>query len=204
MYAFASHPNVLEVMDEPLYAHYLKQAQVQRPYTDLVMTAQNPDGDAVVRLALLPTSPRMMELRARATPEKNLVLIKHITKQRMGLSADSQRQLVQPNTVGVQGDRVLHMMLIRDPFHILKSFHKVLGRDGATLMETALPEMVQIYSDIRSWTGQAPAVLVSEELQRDPPGMLEACCTWLQIPWDVKMLTWPRGPKAYDGVWAPW
>jgi Sulfotransferase domain len=28
-------------------------------------------------------------------------------------------------------------------------------------------------------------------------------CDWLDIPFSSRMLSWPPGPRASDGVWAP-
>lgn len=49
-------------------------------------------------------------------------------------------------------------------------------------------------------------VVLSDELVRQPEAMLRALCGALQVPWNPAMLSWPAGPKPYDGVWyvASW
>lgn len=47
-------------------------------------------------------------------------------------------------------------------------------------------------------------MVLSDDLVREPEGMLRALCAALELPFDPAMLTWPAGPKPYDGCWAPW
>lgn len=42
----------------------------------------------------------------------------------------------------------------------------------------------------------------SEDLVQQPEGTLRALCSALAIPFDPRMLSWPAGPKPYDGTWA--
>ena len=49
-----------------------------------------------------------------------------------------------------------------------------------------------------------PPVVLSEDLVRDPEGTLHALCSALDLPFDPAMLSWPAGPRPYDGAWAPW
>ena len=49
MYSFAQRSD-FQVLDEPLYAHYLRlNPGLSRPYLDLVFQSQNDDGNAVMR-----------------------------------------------------------------------------------------------------------------------------------------------------------
>eukprot|EP00798_Chlamydomonas_sp_ICE-L_P021413 gene21413-28371_t len=47
-------------------------------------------------------------------------------------------------------------------------------------------------------------VIISNDLIREPEGILRTVCTALGMPFQPAMLSWPAGPKPYDGVWAPW
>lgn len=55
-----------------------------------------------------------------------------------------------------------------------------------------------------SLPSRPPIVLLSDDLIRDPEGMLRALCHALSIPFQQTMLSWPAGPKPFDGLWAPW
>ncbi len=37
----------------------------------------------------------------------------------------------------------------------------------------------------------------------DPEKVLTAVCGTLGLPWEPAMLSWPVGPKPYEGIWAP-
>ena len=39
---------------------------------------------------------------------------------------------------------------------------------------------------------------------RDPETYLRWLCDWLGIAFTPRMLSWPAGPRASDGVWAPY
>jgi hypothetical protein len=51
--------------------------------------------------------------------------------------------------------------------------------------------------------GHDVPVISSDQLLSNPEAILRALCDRLEIPWDAKMLSWPAGPKPFDGLWAP-
>ncbi len=92
------------MLDEPLYANFLRLTQAERPYRDLVLSSQDADGNRVVRDQLL--GPR----------EKPALFAKHMAKQRMGL----KRDLLQ---------RSKHFLLVRwarEAVHSLDGTHMAL------------------------------------------------------------------------------
>ncbi len=52
-------------------------------------------------------------------------------------------------------------------------------------------------------TGTAPLVVDSAAIRENPQAALSALCDRLGIGFTKAMLSWPAGPKPYDGVWAP-
>jgi hypothetical protein len=72
----------------------------------------------------------------------------------------------------------------------------------AQLADTGLKRQWQLYSDLRE-SGQWPAILDSRELLLDPAGVLRELCEHIGLQFATDMLTWPAGPRAEDGVWAP-
>lgn len=195
MYSFAQHPLVEEcVLDEPFYAHYLQCTGVQRPYTDLVMASQSSDPNEIIS--------DLIERKAdEAKSMGHVLFIKHIGKQIKGLSDEAMERLITNNN---QPSTVRHFILLRRPDKVLRSFHRVLGMAGATVEETGLKELAEVYSACQRFTGIPPTILSSERLQADPSAQLESLCDALGLPWSERMLSWPSGPKQYDGVWAPW
>ena len=50
--------------------------------------------------------------------------------------------------------------------------------------------------------GRVPPVVDSADLLARPEPMLRALCAALGVPFSDRMLWWPAGPRATDGVWA--
>ncbi|EOA33112.1 hypothetical protein CARUB_v10016450mg [Capsella rubella] len=175
MYSFAQRDDT-EVVDEPLYAAFLKVTGFDRPYRDDVLSKMECNGDKVVKDVIY------------GSGSKKYRYCKHISKQRLfGL----------PSELMSKGK---HFILIRNPLSILPSFEKV---HPPSFLELGLGELVSIYSDLCQ-TGTPPAVIDADELQRDPETTLRSLCDDLEIPFQASMLKWEAGPIPEDGGWAPW
>jgi hypothetical protein len=46
-------------------------------------------------------------------------------------------------------------------------------------------------------------VIDAEDVLADPRALLTKLCAACRIGFDEAMLHWPKGPKLFDGVWAP-
>ena len=68
--------------------------------------------------------------------------------------------------------------------------------------DTGYPQMFEIFGHVRSCSEVIPPVIDSRELLEDPPKILGLLCASLGVPFSEKMLSWPSGPRATDGVWA--
>ncbi|XP_021899005.1 branched-chain-amino-acid aminotransferase-like protein 1 [Carica papaya] len=175
MYSFAQRDDI-EVLDEPLYATFLRVTGVERPYREEVLSKMETDGTKVVKEIIY------------GSGGKKYRFCKHIAKQRVpGL----------PNDLMKKGK---HFILIRNPLHILSSFDKVVP---STFLELGLAELVSIYCEL-SALGKPPLVIDAEDLQQDPEATLHGLCEELGIPFQASMLRWESGPKLIDGIWAPW
>ncbi|MEZ5682429.1 MAG: HAD family hydrolase [Erythrobacter sp.] len=93
-----------------------------------------------------------------------------------------------------------HAFLIRAPERVVESYRKK--------NELRRPEMlgfaqVRRYFDFeRKRTGAIPPVVDSDDILRDPEGVLRRLCTALGIKWDPAMMSWKKGPLPEDGVWG--
>jgi hypothetical protein len=83
---------------------------------------------------------------------------------------------------------------------MLASLEEKLGR--FELEATGLPQQVEIFEFVLRTTGRVPAVIDASDLLAAPEPMLRALCSALGVPFDARMLSWPPGPRASDGVWA--
>jgi len=173
MYSWAQRSDT-QVLDEPLYAHHLRVTGLHRPYREQVLQAQENDGAKVLASFAQPR-------------EKEVLFAKHMGKQKIMLDEDLLY-------------RGQHVILVRDPYYVIKSFSEVVP---PSLAETSFPALCEIFSTLRS-LGRPPVVILADELAANPEGMLRAMCQELGLPFQEAMLSWEPGPKPFDGVWAPW
>ena len=93
-----------------------------------------------------------------------------------------------------------HAFLIRAPERVVESYRKK--------NELRRPEMLgfaqirQYFDFERARTGEIPPVVDSDDILRDPSGVLSKLCAALGIAWDESMLSWTLGPHPEDGVWG--
>jgi hypothetical protein len=89
-----------------------------------------------------------------------------------------------------------HAHLIRDPRELLASYARV--RTEPTLADLGIVQQAEIFEAFGG------PVVDSRDLLAEPAGILGALCAALDVPFDDRMLSWPAGPRASDGVWAPY
>lgn len=173
MYSFAQRPDT-RVIDEPLYAHYLRVTGIEHPGRDEVLAAQDADGERVVREVIL------------AEREQPVVFFKQMAHHLVELDRGFLLQCA-------------NVLLIRDPTEVLASLVRQLPQPR--LADLGLAQQHEIV-DALSAAGQEPAVLDAKELLLDPEGVLRRLCERLGIAFYPRMLSWPAGPRPEDGVWA--
>ena len=177
MYSFAQRQDI-RVVDEPLYGHYLRVSRAPHPGRDAIMESMDCDGDAVME-SLLRQQDSMTTAR---------LFLKHMTHHLVELDPAFLR-------------RTSNIFLIRDPREMLPSL--VIQLPNAVLADTGLQKQWELFSELRS-AGQSPMIIDSRELLLDPRGILARLCQHLDLEFDAAMLSWPPGPIAEDGVWAPY
>ena len=174
MYSFRERSDTT-VVDEPLYAHYLRVTDRDHPGRDQVLNAQNSNGEVVVRDVLL------------GEYNSDVVFFKQMAHHLIGLNEDS--------LVGFK-----NILLTRDPRDMLPSL--AIQLPDATLADTGLANQVHLLNSIVEH-GEKPIVIDSSALLGNPESFLHSLCDRLDIKQDPSMLSWAAGPKPEDGVWAP-
>lgn len=174
MYSFAQRDDI-QVVDEPLYGHYLSVTGADHPGGDEVIAAMNCDGSSVMR-----------EFLEQPYSSKRLFL-KHMAHHLVDLDLGFLQH-------------TSNVFLIRDPREMLPSL--IVQLPHACLADTGLQQQWQLFAALRE-SGQSPAVLDSRELLLDPEGVLTQLCDHLGLAFDPAMLGWAAGPIPEDGVWAP-
>lgn len=87
-----------------------------------------------------------------------------------------------------------HVHLIRHPARVIASY--AAKRAEVTLEDIGFPQQ-------GAFLKQFPGLVLDSETIRDNPAdSIRKICDHAEISFDPAMLTWPQGPKDFDGVWA--
>lgn len=174
------------VSDEPFYAAYLDETGLDHPMRDEVLRSQPTDWRDVAAHLAGPPPGSGSESGAGDAP---VWYQKHMTHHMLpGFGLD-----------WMGGFR--HAFLIRAPARVLASY--VAKREEVALSDIGLVRQVELFDRFADRTGAAPPVVDSDTLLRDPEAVLGKLCAALGIPFDRAMLSWPKGRRESDGVWAP-
>ncbi len=173
MYSFRQRSDTT-VVDEPLYAHYLRVSGRAHPGRDRVLASQSSDGAAQVESVILGDHPRPV------------VFFKMMAHHLV----DLDRSFL---------GRCRNLLLVRDPRDMLSSLAVQLP--DLTLADTGLAIQVGLLESIVE-AGDTPMVIDSRLLLTDPRAVLGALCERVGLDFEESMLSWPEGPKPEDGVWA--
>ena len=175
MYSFREHRDI-EVVDEPLYGHYLRVTGADHPGRDAVMAAMDCDGNAVMQVLL-----------ERAEQSTRRLFLKHMAHHLVDLDLQFL-------------ERTANVFLIRDPREMLPSL--TIQLPHATLADTGLKRQWQLFETLQAAKNTA-VVVDSRQLLLSPVEILGQLCDHLSLDFDSAMLSWPAGPRPEDGVWAP-
>lgn len=177
MYAFAARGDCA-VWDEPFYAAYLQATGIPHPMAAEVIAGGEPDPAKVAAACLGPV------------PQgQSLFYQKHMT---LHMIPAFDRGFMRGLT---------NVFLIRHPARVIASY--ALKRESPTLADIGFVQQAELFDQVAQWLGHAPVVVDSFDIRNVPRETLLKLCAALHIPFTEAMLSWPAGPKAFDGVWAP-
>jgi len=94
-----------------------------------------------------------------------------------------------------------NVFLIRRPDDVIASYHE--KRSDISLDDIGVVRQAELFDQEADRLGRAPTVVDSSDILAAPANMLRALCTAIGIPFSETMLSWPKGRRASDGVWAP-
>jgi hypothetical protein len=166
------------VVDEPLYGPYLYKTKKKHPMYKEVILDQGSD-------------------------EKTI--IKHLTKGKLpaDISIYYQKHMSHHilNGLDVSWIKSLkNVFLIRDPRYVLSSYLK--KHDSPTPDDLGYPQQLKLFNYLQTECAITPIVLDSKDVLKNPQAMMKLLCDKLQIGFDDKMLSWPKGYRKSDGIWA--
>ncbi len=164
------------VVDEPFYAAYLAETGLDHPMRDEVLASQAQDWRAVAD-GLVTEEPAPVFYQKQMT---------HHMLPDFGLEWTGACR---------------NAFLIRDPAAVLASY--IQKRAEVTLEDIGVVRQHELFEREADRLGHGPPVVEGADVLADPRGTLSALCAALAIPFREEMLSWPAGPRASDGVWAP-
>jgi hypothetical protein len=164
------------VIDEPFYAAYLEATGIDHPLRAETLATYPTDWREVVKIVLGP-SPRPIFYQKHMTH--------HMTPE-FGLEWTSSCR---------------NAFLIRAPGDVLASY--VEKRENVALADIGFVQQRALFEREADRLGRAPPVVDGADVLADPHGTLSALCAALDISFSERMLSWPAGKRATDGVWAP-
>ncbi len=182
MRAFENRADCM-VSDEPFYAAYLAATGLDHPMRAEVLQSQPTDWQDVAAHLAGPVP------QAGGDANPSIWYQKHMT-----------HHMLPAFGLDWAGD-FRHAFLIRAPARVLASY--VAKREEVALSDIGLVRQVELFERFADETGAPPPVVDSDDLLRDPEDVLRKLCAALAIPFDRAMLSWPKGRRDSDGVWAP-
>lgn len=173
MYSFAQREDTM-VIDEPLYAYYLKVTNADHPGREEVIASMESDGKKVVSKIIL------------GDYEKPVVFMKQMSHHLLGLDESFL-------------EKVINVFLIREPSQLISSFAQVVS--SVSMTDIGVKKQYELFEKLQS-SGSKPVVIDSVKVLENPERTLSGLCHALGISFDKKMLSWKKGPRHEDGVWA--
>ena len=165
------------VVDEPFYAFYLKQTGTNHPAAEEVIALGETDWRKVVE-----------QCRTNVSPTRTVFYQKQMTHHLLPeISRDWLRD-------------VTNCFLIRDPARVIASYIK--KNPQPALNDLGFVQQAEIFDFVRRQTDSVPPVIDADDVLRDPERMLRLLCNAIGVEFSDAMLSWPRGPRETDGVWA--
>lgn len=163
------------VLDEPMYAAYLNRTGLDHPGRAEIISAGEADPQRVIERLL--TGDR----------DAPVVYAKHMA-QHIPDDMDLEWTLALRNA-----------LLIREPREVVASY--VRSRETCEPPDIGLLQQARLYG-YWSARGLDVPVIDSADFLIDPEAYLRRLCALLGVSFEPEMLSWPRGSRDSDGVWA--
>ena len=165
------------VIDEPFYAHYLSVTNVDHPGRDEII--QNGETDqSVVSKGLI----------SDIDDSCSIYFQKHMTHHMI------------PSVGREWMKDVVNCFLIRDPKDMILSYTKVNSNLSMHLL--GLEEQYELFKYVTKLNRRAPPVVDSKDILLDPRETLRLLCEKLGVVFSEEMLSWSKGVRDTDGIWA--
>jgi len=174
MYSFGNRRDTA-IVDEPLYASYLNRHEdIIHPGREEILDSQSQNAQEVIDKVF------------GGLYEQPILFIKNMAHHLDDL--DWSFILEMDN-----------VFLIRDPKQLIASFAQVI--EEPTLLDIGIEIEYRIFQYLQDH-GKPTVVIDSNEVLKNPEYVLGKLCKQLGIPFDNNMISWKKGAREEDGVWA--
>ena len=165
------------VIDEPFYAHYLSVTNANHPGRDEIIQDGETDQSIVSNGLISDTDDSC-----------SIYFQKHMTHH-MIPSVDREWM-----------KEVINCFLIRNPKDMILSYTKVNSNLSMHLL--GLEEQYELFEYVTKMNGQTPPVVDSKDILINPRKTLSSLCDKVGVIFSEEMLSWSRGVRSTDGIWA--
>ena len=174
MYSFAQRMDTT-VFDEPLYGAYLSSSKTREDH---------PGFDEIIDS--MPTSYDSVIAEMLGKMDRSVAFYKNMAHHLLDCDLDFLKEGV-------------NIILTRDPREMLPSFDKVIS--NPKIEDVGYKAHVELIASLESMNA-AYVILDATFLLKNPEGVLKQLCEICGISFDSRMLSWDKGPKTEDGIWA--
>jgi hypothetical protein len=165
------------VSDEPYYGAFLRQTRADHPMRDAIIASMDCEWRSIAGTL------------SGACPDGSPVWYqKHMWHHMVG-------PVGHEDFAGFT-----HAFLIRDPALMIASYLR--KRESAAFEDFGLERQAEFFEREADRLGHAPPVVDATDVLAAPEPILRALCARLAISFDPAMLSWPRGRRDTDGIWA--
>ncbi|MEM9062525.1 MAG: HAD family hydrolase [Pseudomonadota bacterium] len=163
------------VMDEPFYGAYLMETGLRHPMREEILAEHQTDWDVIAD-----------DCANRS--DAPIVFQKHMC----------QHMVDAAPLDWISSCR--HAFLIRPPHEVAASFGAKWESFGPD--DLGFRRQAELFDRIEAATGAPAPVIEARDVLEGPETMLRALCKALDVPFEAEMLSWRKGRRDTDGVWA--
>jgi hypothetical protein len=176
MRSWGNRPDTF-VMDEPFYAYYLERTGAAHPGAEEVIATGETNWRKIVAKF---TGPVPNDMRIFYQKQMTHHLLPEIDRGWLA--------------------QVTNCFLIRDPADVIVSYMK--KNNEPALEDLGFVQQAEIFDFVQRETGSIAPVIDADDVLRAPKRLLELLCDAVGVEFSPAMLSWPRGPRPTDGIWA--
>ena len=165
------------VIDEPFYAHFLKQTNLNHPGRNEIISTLDSNWDNIV-----------LKITGPIPQNKSIWYQKH---------------MAQHNLEGCDINWIKNFhncILIRDPKYVIPSYNKEYSLSDENLL--GYSQQLDLIRILEDEEGITPPIFDATDILEKPEQALKKICISVGIRFSQKMLKWPKGKRKSDGIWA--